>query len=156
TGFDALVPNGSFPRLAAAENYIYMTGQQADLQIFDASNPGGPQPLGAYGTNSVAIKTGVALNGPYAYVAAGLRGLEVLAVSNPAAIALVGVYNQGGAYSADVAVSGNYAYVADLNTGLWILDISQPENPQLAGTYPMVSAASCVTLSGNYAYVGSY
>lgn len=157
SGFPATTPSGGYARLAASGNYIYMTGQRPNVQIFDVANPDGPQPVGAYGTDEFSVVSGMAASRQLLYVAAGFRGLEVLTVTNPASPQLVGLYNANGPYAADVALVGNHAYVADMNGGLLILDISQAENPRLIAVYPMGDCQpSCVAVSGNYAYVGSF
>jgi len=52
----------------------------------------------------------MAVSGNYAYVAAGVGGLLVIDVSNPAKPKPVGGYDTSGS-ARGVAVSGNYAYV---------------------------------------------
>jgi len=57
--------------------------------------------------------------------------------------------------SQDVAISGSNAILADQAGGLKIFDISDPIQPNLIATYPTPDSFWSVTVSGNYAYVGS-
>ena len=66
---------------------------------------------------------GVAVSGPYAYVADYDAGLQVLDVSDPANPRRVGGYRTPGV-ARSVAVSGNYAYVADGDWGLQVLRLT--------------------------------
>ena len=63
--------------------------------------------------------------GDRAYVADGVAGLQILDVSNPAAVTRLGGYDTAGVPQ-DVQVVGNLAYVADGSGGLQILDVSNP------------------------------
>jgi hypothetical protein len=97
---------------------------------------------------------GVAVNGNFAYVAAGGGGLQVVNVSdrsNPrivAALSLAGNTN-------DVRLLGNTAYVAGGSAGLQAIDITNPLAPVLRGTIGTGGAALDVSISGTTAYVAS-
>jgi hypothetical protein len=80
------------------------------LRVIDVSDPAHPTEVGFYDTPGYA--RGVAVSGPYAYVADGGSGLRVIDVSDPAHPTEVGFYDTPG-YAYGVAVSGPYAYVAD-------------------------------------------
>jgi hypothetical protein len=75
----------------------------------------------------------VAVAGQYAYVAAGLAGLQVIDVSDPGNPRLVGGLDTPGS-AEGVAVSGQYAYVADGEWGLHILRIGDAATPPRAWT----------------------
>ena len=75
----------------------------------------------------------VAVNGPYAYVAAGSAGLQIVSVSNHEAATLVSSLNLNGNAN-DVTVVGTKVYVAAGSGGLAVADISNPLAPTLAGT----------------------
>ncbi len=96
--------------------------------MIDVSDPALPQWVGGYDTPGIA--EGIAVSGPYAYVADGEAGMQVIDVSDPARPRRVGGYDTlGDAYG--VAVSGPYAYVAD---GAWGLQIFRIEPvPRLDG-----------------------
>ena len=117
------------------------------------SQPLCPQLVGSYDTPDRAY--GVALSGPYAYVADSSSGLQIIDVSNATNPTFAGSYNTPGD-ARGVAVSGNYAYVADHLSGLQIIDVSNVTNPTLAGSYNTTDTALDVAVSGNYAYVADY
>jgi len=96
----------------------------------------------------------VAVNGNYAYVAAGSAGLQVVDVTdrtNPqivASLALAGNSN-------DVRLLSNFAYVAGGSAGLQAVDITNPLAPVLRGTLNTNSTALDVTVRGSTAYVAN-
>lgn len=73
---------------------------------------------------------GVAVQGHYAYVAAGLTGLQIVDVADPAAPVLVGSADTPGT-ATKVRVEGDLAFVADFFSGLAVLDVSNPAAPRL-------------------------
>jgi hypothetical protein len=97
---------------------------------------------------------GVAVNGNYAFVAAGAAGLQVVNVgnrSNPvivASLALAGNAN-------DVRLLGNLAYVAAGSSGLEVVDVTNPLAPVLRGTLSTGGAALEVAVRGTTAYVAN-
>ena len=96
----------------------------------------------------------VAVNGDYAFVAAGASGLQVVNVSdrnNPsvvAALALAGNAN-------DVKLIGTLAYVASGTAGLQVVDVSVPTAPVLLGTFGTAGNALTVTVRGTLAYIAN-
>jgi hypothetical protein len=97
---------------------------------------------------------GVAVNGNYAYVAAGSAGLQVVDVtnrSNPqivASLALPGNAN-------DVTLLANYVYVAGGSAGLHVVDITNPLAPALLGTLGTNGNALDVAVRGSTVYVAN-
>ena len=81
-----------------------------------------------------------------------LVGLQILDVSNPAAVTLRGGYDTPGV-SEVVQVVGNLAYVADQSAGLQILDVSNPAAVTRVGGYDTSGKAYDVQVVGNLAYV---
>ena len=98
---------------------------------------------------------GVAVSGPYAYVADGGAGLRVIDISDPAHPTGVGFYDTPG-WAYGVAVSGTYAYVADHESGLRVIDVSDPAHPTGVGFYDTPGYAFGVAVSGTYAYVADW
>jgi hypothetical protein len=94
----------------------------------------------------------VVVVGNYAYAAAGITGIDILDISNPASPTLVSKYDTSGT-AHDVFVNGNFAYVADFAAGLQIIDISNKASPTRVGGYNTSGAASGVFVDGNFAYV---
>jgi sugar lactone lactonase YvrE len=97
---------------------------------------------------------GVAVNGNYAYVAAGSAGLQVVNVTDrthpviAASLALAG--NADG-----VTLVGNLAFVAAGAAGLYCVDVSNPLAPVVRGQVGTSGTALAVTVQGNTAYVAN-
>ena len=62
--------------MASSGTHAYVADGFAGLQVVDITNPADPQPVGSWGRPEVA--RGVAISGPYAYLAGGVDGLVVL------------------------------------------------------------------------------
>jgi hypothetical protein len=155
----------------------------SDLTICNFGSPDGNVFAGASGTCTITVKNagftasatatvtgftatplgfasvpgyanGVAVNGNFAYVAAGGSGLQVVDVSNRnapqvvASLALTG--NSNG-----VRLLGNFAYVAGGSAGLQAVDISNPLAPVLRGSFGTGVNALNVAVSGTRAYVAN-
>ncbi|MBI4325006.1 MAG: hypothetical protein HY674_07045 [Chloroflexi bacterium] len=98
----------------------------------------------------------VAVQGQYAYVAAGEGGLIIVDVSDPTHLIAVGGFDRGDSdyhFFKGIAVSGDYAYAADGALGLQVIDVSNPANPRRVSSYDTSGDAWHVALLGNYAYV---
>ena len=91
---------------------------------------GGGDALGGYETAGDGL--GIQVVGNLAYVADNYDGLQILDVSNPAAVTRLGGYDTP-SNAFDVQVVGNLAYVADFTAGLQILDVSNPAAVTRAG-----------------------
>jgi hypothetical protein len=94
----------------------------------------------------------VAVQGSYAYVVAWGFGLQVVDITDPAFLEVVGnVITPGDA--SGIAVDGNYAYVADGPAGLQLISIADPTAPVLLGSVDTPGDAVGVSIIGRYAYV---
>jgi hypothetical protein len=94
----------------------------------------------------------VAIEGDYAFVAAGGTGLQVVDVSNLEAPRLVGALDTRGNAN-DVRVRNGVAYVADGWEGLAVIDVSDPQAPSLLGETYVNGTATDLTLVGDLVYV---
>lgn len=96
----------------------------------------------------------VVVDGSYAYSAsaAGVSGLRIIDVANPAQPTEVGFYDTPGA-AFDVAKAGNLIHVADGAAGLQIIDVSNPINPIETGYYDNLEFPTDVAAAGSYSYV---
>jgi hypothetical protein len=133
------VPRGSVPLIYGTSQAIAIKGEYAyvaarnGLQIFDISNPDGPNPVGFYEAESSI--NGVALRGRYAFVADGAmfrnNSLKVVDVSNPTIPVLTG-RSDFGITVTGVSLNGDYAFISDSmpNAGIYAVNI----NPS-AGSY---------------------
>lgn len=95
---------------------------------------------------------GVAVNGDFAYVAAGLAGLQVVALSGDRRTPklLAGLHLNASAN--DVFLANNMAYLAT-SAGLVVVDVSTPATPRLRGSFAAIGNAMAVKLLGSTAYV---
>ncbi len=97
---------------------------------------------------------GVAVNGNYAYVAAGAAGLQIVNVTDRTNPAVVGSVALSG--NADgVAAVGNIVFVAAGTGGLYTVDVSNPLAPVIRGALSTSGTALDVTVQGNTAYVAN-
>ena len=94
----------------------------------------------------------VAVEGDYAFVAAGGTGLQVVDVSALEAPHLVGALDTRGNAN-DVRVRNGVAYVADGWEGLAVIDVSDPWAPSLLGEIYVNGRATDLTVVGDLAYV---
>src|SRR5439155_26255559 len=97
----------------------------------DITHPSDCCLIGGYPTQGAA--RGVALSGPYAWVADDRAGLQVIDVSDPTHCVRVGGVQSGRAYR--VAVSENYAYLAKGPGGVEVIDAKDPLNCVRVGAY---------------------
>ncbi|HYR90980.1 MAG TPA: Ig-like domain-containing protein, partial [Terriglobia bacterium] len=75
----------------------------------------------------------VAVQGNYAYVAAGAQGLHIVDITDRTSPEIVNSIQLNGNAN-DVKVNGAQAYVAVGNAGLQVVDVSNPLNPQQVST----------------------
>ena len=122
----------------------------ADYTIHIVYHDAGGQALVTGDSGAFTIDPATALGleavGKYEYVAAGLAGLKIYDVSDPANPALVGACDTPG-NAQSVKVQDGYAYVADGAAGMQVIDISDPTNPTIATTLATGAAAQGVALS---------
>lgn len=95
---------------------------------------------------------GVAVNGNYAYVAAGGAGLQVVNVSDRTHPVIAGSLSLAG-NADDITLLGNLAYVAADSAGLEVIDVTNPQAPALLGSYRTVGVAWSAKVRGSIAYV---
>jgi hypothetical protein len=97
---------------------------------------------------------GVAVNGSYAYVAAGGAGLQIVNVSDRNNPQIAGSLSLSGNAN-DVRIVGNIAYVAGGTAGLQAIDVTNPASPRLLGTLATGANALDLVIAGNTAYVAN-
>lgn len=91
--------------------------------------------------------------GDLAYVADTSAGLQIIDLSDPAALRIVGHFSTPMAHS--VSVVGNIAYVADGDLGLVLVDVRDPTAPALLSA-PNPCMSLDVAVSGTIAHVAVY
>ena len=96
----------------------------------------------------------VAVNGNFAYIAAGGAGLQVVNIANKNAPVVVGSLDTpGNANGVDVV--GNFAYIADDSAGLQIINIANPTAPTLVGSIATGGQAKDVVVRAGVAYIAN-
>jgi hypothetical protein len=104
--------------------------------------------------NIPGFANSVAVNGNFAYVAAGSAGLQIVDVSNRATPHIVASQALPGNAN-DVVVVGSLAYVAAGTAGLQIVNVQNPFGPTVSGSVSTGGAAWDVVVKGNFAYVAN-
>jgi hypothetical protein len=103
------------------------------------------------GVDTQGIAYGVAVAGPYAYLADG-AGMRVVNIADPASPVLLGWLQLTGITNG-IAVSGSYAYIADVQSRLYVANVSNPSSPFVVGSVTTPGWAKDVAISGTHAYV---
>jgi hypothetical protein len=132
----------------------------ASLLIMDVSDPIQPVPISSLAIPrfTFAPVVGVVAADGYAYVAAGMGGLRIIDVSDPANAFEVGAWEaaQGAANGRQVEVRGHLAFLADGTSGLVVLDVSDPRAPREVASYGAAGGLVDVAVEGDYAYLAAY
>lgn len=141
--------------VSVKDGYAYITDTEGKLVIIDVNDPTHPFEKGSCDLAG-SLRSIFVLDG-YAYVTAGRDGLRIVDVSNPAQPYEVGYCNPEGKGTVnDVYVSGSYAYLATYSINrLNIIDVSSSTNPYQVSYCNTVGHAVYVTVSGDYAYLGT-
>jgi hypothetical protein len=129
--------------------YAYVVGDSL-LRIISISDLQPPVQVGCV----EAAGSQLAVQGGYAYVAAGRDGLRVVSVTDAANPVEVGLFDTP-CYATGVVVSGDYAYVADLDSGLRVISIADPTNPVEVAHIDTFGITYSVAVSGDHVYVGA-
>jgi hypothetical protein len=109
-------------------------------------------PVFSGGYDTPGLARGVEVQNGLAYVADDTSGLQILDVSNPAAITRLASYNTPG-IACNVQVQNGLAYVADHTSGLQVLNVSNPSNITSLGSYDTPGLAWSVQVQNSMAYV---
>jgi len=66
----------------------------------------------------------IVVQGDYAYIAAGLAGLQIVDISYPEQLEVVGYWDNDAEYAFKVCVNGDLVYLVDSWSGVYILNVS--------------------------------
>lgn len=90
------------------------------------------------------------------YLFLGTEDLEILDISDPFNVTLVGAVDVGSTVIYDIFVDGNYAYLATNNDEFTVVDVTNKTSPTVADTLNLTRGndAYSVWKAGNYAYLG--
>ena len=141
--------------IVVRDNYAYIIGGR-DLvddyfKILDFTDPFNPVEIGSLDAGpGVNIKS-MLIDGMYAYLCAGERGLIIVDISNPSSPGPVYWVNIPNAI--EVAIEGDYAYVASSAEGMFVVNISNPSTPQIVGSTLTDGKVWHIDVQGEYAYI---
>jgi hypothetical protein len=133
----------SLVQLDCSDPYLYIATGTNRLDIFDVSDPTRPQLTASHQPSLSPLYSsvdGLALINNRVFLAAGLKGFEILDISNPADPVYIGGQTKttiGSAYS--VKVAGDTAYL--IGSALNIIDVQQPSEPYLLAEYATFSSS---------------
>lgn len=134
--------------VAATHTRLVLFGEGNGLVAADYSNPDSPVILGRI--HLPGLVRDIEISGDHAFVANRWFGLQIIDISNPAAMARVGFYDTPFS-AARLKLDGNLAFVAD-SRSLQVIDCTNRSAPTLAGEFsPPSNTVTDVALilSGN-------
>ena len=142
-------------------NYAYVVWGSAGanpnlLAIYDISNPLIPVKKGTATIGSIGQS--IAIYGSYAYISSIGSGIEIFNVTDPTLPIKVGTVSgaTSGVGTLEIFGSRLYTSVGILGVNYFsIFDLSTPISPTLLGKVSIPAGISSLTVSGNYAYVGT-
>ncbi|MFX0181929.1 MAG: LVIVD repeat-containing protein [Candidatus Hodarchaeota archaeon] len=107
------------------------------LKTYDITDPANPTLLGSY-SDSYTFTHLVLIEGEYAYISDLEDGLEIINISNPSELNIIGHYTSNvgpTAGSTDAYKLGDLAFLASQSIGLEIINCSDPYNPEIVSSY---------------------
>ena len=126
------------------------------IKIGTDAPPQNVNQVGSCMTQDQAV--GIAVSGSYAYIADREGGLQIVDISDPTHLFVVGKIKdddwEGWAY--DVAISGHYVYIAHGDGGLRVIDVSIPSDPVEVGNCPANEWIQKICLAGDYLYTADF
>jgi len=161
-------------------NYVYLSTQEqigslsprnAYVHIVNIANPAAPKQAGLFflpyedSTFTSSRAYPFALTANRVYFAAGMNGLRIMDVADPATPVTVGAYNIPTRPGA-IAAAENYLYLADEHWTIYannhdvgdlhIMDIANPTEPHTVGIYDTQGVMDSLAVSGQYILAGKY
>ncbi|TES90559.1 MAG: T9SS type A sorting domain-containing protein [Candidatus Cloacimonadota bacterium] len=136
------------------DSIIFYT-QDTLLCIIDISNPMSPNFLSTFEMPyHLGSSKGMFLRENILFTANDIQGTQIIDVSNPSILQLLGRYRTNGLVHG-VSLKYPFAYVAA--GGLAVVNISNPSNPEILGIYgrQLLKEANDVSCNENHVFVGS-
>ena len=138
--------------VTVAENRAFVIDHQAGLLVIDVADATAPVLQSVYRMPQVVEAVLTTEDQQVAYVAAGVDGLWIVDLADPAAPVAVGKVELSGS-TIGLAAVDDYLYVAAGESGLYVLDISDPLAPNEVGNYATLGYASDVDAAGSIVYI---
>jgi len=137
--------------IAVARGHLFCA-DRSWMTVLELRNGRVATPTGSVDFAYPANARGVDAAGRYAYVAAGLSGLQVVEAGSASEPVIVGSVELP-VFAWHVAVSGEHAYVTGRRDGLAVVDVSDPRSPAFVDLVSLPGSATDVGVSGNLAFV---
>lgn len=138
---------------------IAFAADKRGMEVYNISNPSSPELINYYDTAFYDVY----FTSNYAYVASYSFGFQILSISDPTNIYIVGSNNvyftdplrSDRRYADKIIVSGSYAYIWDLYHVLVVFSITNPANPVMVGDWSESSAYLVydMLIRGNHLYL---
>lgn len=126
--------NGAAREAALQEGFLYVA-DEFGMRIADLRVPGDIAIIGQIQLDDGGQATiGVAVSGPYAFVAGAVSGVHIVDVSNPVSPQRIVTFQTAG-FNTAVAVSGNRLFAGNGDGTVQVIDVSNPSIPQELGRY---------------------
>ncbi len=151
--YDSLAPE--VLSVVVLDAWVFIT-TGGELMALDMSEPSVAVVGGFYAFDRISgTSRDVAVEGHYAYIAAGWDGLQIVDLSDAANPRVVSQFDTPG-HAWAIALRDGLAYVADENYGLRVVDVHDPLQPfeigfhDVPGPYEFFQG---VAVDGSYAYI---
>lgn len=124
-------------------NILYVGEKRGGLVALDVQNPNTPVELGRVQVPNADYPKevqGIDISGNYAFVANPWKGMAVIDITSPEAMAVVATYDKpDGSFPGvwDVGIKGETAYILAQNYGVQAVNISDPLNPYFVTEFLM-------------------
>ncbi|MFX1286788.1 MAG: LVIVD repeat-containing protein [Promethearchaeota archaeon] len=118
-------------------NTLFVLDAFHGLVTYNVSDPAHPSQLGHFSDLNTFVHSIIIVD-EYAYLSDYEDGLEIIDISGPANLQIIGRYRpdiSSPATSIDAYFSNNLVFLASQSRGLEIINCSDPSNPIIIGTY---------------------
>lgn len=139
--------------LAVQDNKVYLCYDAGGLRIFDVSDKSNPVETGRFSNpvmnNKPRAYNNIVLDGHFAYVTVDYCGLEILDISNPAAVQLISWWNpwncqtnpfnwfSSNGHTNEIAMdkTNKLVFMSSGKSDMQVVGVSDPFNPQFRFEY---------------------
>ncbi|MFX0185369.1 MAG: LVIVD repeat-containing protein [Candidatus Hodarchaeota archaeon] len=118
-------------------NTLFVLDAFHGLVTYNVSDPAHPSQLGHFSDSNTFVHSIIIVD-QYAYLSDYEDGLEIIDISDPTDLKIIGRYKQdisSPATSIDAYFSNNLVFLASQSRGLEIINCSNPSDPIIIGTY---------------------
>jgi hypothetical protein len=119
------------------DNILFLVDPDRGLLTYNISNPANPTLLDRC-FNSYTFTHSIFIEDTYAYLSDYEDGLEIVDISDPSNLEIIGNYTSGigsSAGSTDACYSNQLGFLASQNLGLEIINCTSPSNPHKITSY---------------------